>query len=1553
MSPTKPQEFRCGSDFKVSASPVGARRVPVIVVPVFGGWPSVETCIETLMGTIPADVPVRVVDDASEDPRLVAWLDTLEERFPERLALVRNPNNKGYLRSINDALASLDGDVVVANSDTRFTPGWLEALSVVAGDPAVGIANPISNNATVLSVPELDQASDAALAELRETFRARWYEVPTAVGYCMYIKQETLERYGGFDLLFDPGYGEECDYSMHLRRDGLKIAAVPASVVFHEGSCSFGERSASLRKTHDELLSLRWPAYHQEVLAFSHDNPVRGIREFLKGRASNAETRVLHVLHELDYLGGIELFTKDLLSRFSPQSAHVVLCPGRVDDPWADVLETRLEPNVRVIRFDPRRYPHPNVVMAIPAGRSHPNLDRLFCRIVAGGRFNCVHFHTLVRLGTLSWPSICTELAIPYVLSMHEFFHLCHDYNMVLGPGGDRSCGKTVSHEEDADCLGCMGSRVGRLGEPLPRFIEKRRRTWSDILHGAERIFTNGPLVSRSVTEAYGASLRASIREFEPYFYCRRNAIASVDASTEKPLHVAFLGAFSPRKGGEVFLAAHRLLAGKAIRWSVIGNVNSRLRPALANVAVEATGPYDTSQLDDLLADVDLVVQASIWPETYSITTSEAWERLRPVIAPKIGAFEYRISHGDNGWLYPPGDARALADQIERLAERRGREALGEVSQRLRRAGRRDNPIARQLERLYSRFPRRCLLAALEEGGQGENGLTVPSGAWSATRKWLDQPMCLEAEDDWEDPGELFCLVAEVAGEYASELTASMDEHASSARVVTNSQLAALPGDASVLVLQDDTVLTANTGNWIAAWRQSQKPFGTCNYLLHDGFGEPYSSVFRGAGDATFLFRNPRRWVGLIGNAARIRALLQRVPEQGVFDARLDRLFQRGELAHYDGCALSMLDRRWSALWKADLADAEDPRESDISEPAHEVKAGIVVQGGTGPGMRRLLADLLAQTGVNIPGVAVLLPTAGELPADRRLPETVRTCDWDALDPVESINRAVRALPPVEVIVFVSDNVRLESPRLLQSMIRDMMRYRLSAISPFVPSDRRGARFVTRRAGCGTRGLPGYGPPVSTSFDLPGVPLPTDFLDDDLFIVQRDAWRDVGGMPPRGRLFYRAVMLSEQLRSAGHSLARSAKFVSKAALPSTALTADAGRHSQEREEVLQALARSRAPSVWSKSISMEPPYGLEYRKHAFKGGGRSPRLLAYAHDRKHAFKGGGRSPRLLAYAHDVWASGFYRVRAPAAALAACNKASCHFLPEQRERSVPNIAEIVQSGASVFLLHSFLHDGQLEKLADYHRFLDIPIVFSLDDWLLELPRYNPFLKTNYPDMAKRVRYALGHCDRLIVPTRKLAEYYAGLISDIRVVPNHIPRALIRSPRETRRGKLRVAWAGAPQHAGDLDWLAPVVRQTRGHYHWVFFGQKPAGLSARECEFHPAVPLKGYFEKLSRLDLDVAVAPLSDNPFNRAKSNLKLLEYASLGLPVVCTDCEAYRDAPVVKLENDSGVWIDELIRLAQQPEERADLAGGLRNWLEQEHVLEDHLDDWGRALSLQP
>ena len=72
---------------------------------------------------------------------------------------------------------------------------------------------------------------------------------------------------------------------------------------------------------------------------------------------------------------------------------------------------------------------------------------------------------------------------------------------------------------------------------------------------------------------------------------------------------------------------------------------------------------------DDKIAALDastalVLPSVSDFVEAFSIVTSEAWARHRPVIASAVGELLYRVRHMEDGILVPPRDPKALASAI-------------------------------------------------------------------------------------------------------------------------------------------------------------------------------------------------------------------------------------------------------------------------------------------------------------------------------------------------------------------------------------------------------------------------------------------------------------------------------------------------------------------------------------------------------------------------------------------------------------------------------------------------------------------------------------------------------------------------------------------------------------------------------------------------------------------------------------------------------------------------------------------------------------------------
>jgi glycosyltransferase involved in cell wall biosynthesis len=149
------------------------------------------------------------------------------------------------------------------------------------------------------------------------------------------------------------------------------------------------------------------------------------------------------------------------------------------------------------------------------------------------------------------------------------------------------------------------------------------------------------------------------------------------------------------------------------------------------------------------------------------------------------------------------------------------------------------------------------------------------------------------------------------------------------------------------------------------------------------------------------------------------------------------------------------------------------------------------------------------------------------------------------------------------------------------------------------------------------------------------------------------------------------------------------------------------------------------------------------------------------------------------------------------------------------------------------------------------------------------------------------------DRVSFSTQFLKNYYEehfGINHSI-VVPNYLPKYMWghcgKRNKYNKSKKMRILWAGSASHigrGGDLEFLMPLIKKTKNEFEWVFFGVQPPELEG-QVEFHKWADIYKYPSALDAVDADVAIAPIKDDIFNYAKSDLKILEYSALGLPTI--------------------------------------------------------------------
>jgi len=323
-------------------------------------------------------------------------------------------------------------------------------------------------------------------------------------------------------------------------------------------------------------------------------------------------------------------------------------------------------------------------------------------------------------------------------------------------------------------------------------------------------------------------------------------------------------------------------------------------------------------------------------------------------------------------------------------------------------------------------------------------------------------------------------------------------------------------------------------------------------------------------------------------------------------------------------------------------------------------------------------------------------------------------------------------------------------------------------------------------------------------------------------------------------------------------------------------------------------------------------------------------------------------PRVLAHPADRFGCGEYRVIAPMRAL---NDAGRIMGWDTGNYLTP--PELFRMEPDAILLQRQVDPHQIELVERYIRHSKAFRVYEIDDLITNIPirsiRKKHFVEQK--DLHKRFRKGIAMCDRLIVSTDYLAEQYQSYTDDIVVVQNYVERARWGElqPERRQREKARVGWAGSVTHDGDLAVIFDVVKATAKEVDWVFFGMCPDEIRPFVAESHPGVGLEAYPAKLASLDLDLAVAPLEDVPFNHGKSHLRLLEYGVLGYPVICTDLTPYRGVyPVTRVTNRFKDWVEAIRGQVADRGQLARRGDVLRDYINAHWILEDHLDEWEKA-----
>lgn len=235
----------------------------------------------------------------------------------------------------------------------------------------------------------------------------------------------------------------------------------------------------------------------------------------------------------------------------------------------------------------------------------------------------------------------------------------------------------------------------------------------------------------------------------------------------------------------------------------------------------------------------------------------------------------------------------------------------------------------------------------------------------------------------------------------------------------------------------------------------------------------------------------------------------------------------------------------------------------------------------------------------------------------------------------------------------------------------------------------------------------------------------------------------------------------------------------------------------------------------------------------------------------------------------------------------------------------------------------------------------PLLTEVDDWLFDLPSYNMASVAYKPNSdAEWCAYEqLKLSDGFIVSTKFLSDSLGEMFPDkpIYIVKNSIDFKLWDGiePFETipkkKEGVVRIGYSGCGNHDGDVELLREPILALLDEYPnleivmSMQFESWKVMNDPRIIYVNKWLPFTKFPRMIKGWDLDIGIAPLRDNNLNRAKSNLRWLEYSALKLPSVMSKVQPFSESVMSGrtgyLCNSKKDWYHRLKGLIESKEER--------------------------------
>lgn len=284
------------------------------------------------------------------------------------------------------------------------------------------------------------------------------------------------------------------------------------------------------------------------------------------------------------------------------------------------------------------------------------------------------------------------------------------------------------------------------------------------------------------------------------------------------------------------------------------------------------------------------------------------------------------------------------------------------------------------------------------------------------------------------------------------------------------------------------------------------------------------------------------------------------------------------------------------------------------------------------------------------------------------------------------------------------------------------------------------------------------------------------------------------------------------------------------------------------------------------------------------------------------------------------------------------------LQKNSTKTIGELAKKLKSKGDAWVIKYIDHYHTLDVLHSCKKAVDAKIIVDLDDNIWQIPFGNAAIG-NPADHANRIfmmTQSVSSADYVTVSTEPLADAVRPLNENVVVLPNLINPEDWKFKRNKHKA-VRIGWVYSPTHIPDIkeveDALSEIKKKYGDEIEIVIFGTDK-NIFSFEATPIKAVRYDKYPKIFMEAGIDISIAPLADNDFNKSKSNIKWLESTMAGASFIGSKVFPYENT--VKhgktgyIAGNKSQWIKYLSLLIEDKEKRKELVKSAK-----EEVLEKY------------